>query len=223
MGFGLVSVPFFVALVGAHYGIVWANFSGGLVALLLMITMWKDINWHRLAWLFGASIPALIGFVVLLRFVPEQIFTGIIGVLMLTFVAFSFLSVRFRPFAVRPASMVAGFLAGMMSVLVAQSGPVMAAYAQATRWSQKEFAATNQPLFLGFNIFVVSGKLLYGGQAHALAAFPPLAFFTISLAIIGGALLSKLLVKVVNQHVARNAALLIATLGALKVLADLFI
>ncbi|MST49958.1 sulfite exporter TauE/SafE family protein [Mobiluncus porci] len=222
MGFGLVTVPFFVALVGAHYGIVWSNFSGGLVALVLLVAMWKDVNWRRFVWLFAASLPALVGFVLILRFVPERVFAGVIGVFMLLSVAFSFISVKFKPVPLRPASLVAGFLAGMMSALVAQSGPVMAAYAQATRCGQREFAATNQPLFLSFNIFVVGGKLLYGGQPEAFTAFPPFAFLTIVLAVIVGALLSKWLAKIVKPKWARNLALLIATVGAIRVLVGLF-
>lgn len=218
MGFGMVTVPFFVVIIGAHYGILWSNICGGVVAFVLILARFRDIEWSRLKLLLAGAIPALLGTVFALRFVPDRVFSVFVGVIMLAMVAFSLLAPRFKPLPLFPASLSFGFLAGAMSALVAQAGPTMAAYAQTTRWGQKEFAATLQPLFLCFNIFVVGGKLWFGGQGGAASALPPFAILVLSLAIVLGVLASRFLIRIVKPLWARNLALTLATLGALRVI-----
>ena len=148
MGFGMIAVPVFVVAAGAHYGILWGNICGGLVTLLLFVTGFRDVNWYRFRLLMLSALPALFATVVALRFVSDRVFSIFVGIIMLALVFFSIFAPRFRAVPVFSGSLIFGFLGGMMSALVAQSGPVMAAYSQTTRWSQREFAATLQPLFL---------------------------------------------------------------------------
>lgn len=218
MGFGMVAVPVFVVLIGAHYGIVWGNICGFFVALTLFIVRFRDVNWYRFKWLMLSSLPALIGTAFLLRFVPDRIFSVFVGIIMLVMVFFSLFALRFKPLPVFSSSLIFGFLAGMMSTLVAQSGPVMAAYSQATRWKHREFAATLQPLFLGFNVVVVASKVWFGGQSGALTALPLPVIIAILATILAGTFISRFLVKIIKPQWARNLALALATIGALRVL-----
>ncbi len=144
------------------------------------------------------------------------------GIIMLTMVFFSIFAPRFRAIPVFSGSLIFGFLGGMMSALVAQSGPVMAAYSQTTRWSQREFAATLQPLFLCFNIIVVTSKVWFGGQRAVLTSLPAPTIAAILVAILVGTVISRLLKKYVKPQWARNLALALATFGALRVIISVF-
>lgn len=106
----------------------------------------------------------------------------------------------------------------MMSALVAQSGPVMAAYSQTTRWTQREFAATLQPLFLCFNVIVVTSKVWFGGQNAVLTSLPAPTIAAILGAILVGTVVARWLKKFVKPQWARNLALALATFGALRVI-----
>lgn len=222
MGFGMIAVPVLVVAAGAHYGILWGNICGGLATLLLFVTGFRDINWYRFRLLMLSALPALLATVVALRFVPDRVFSIFVGIIMLVMVFFSIFAPRFRAIPVFSGSLIFGFLGGMMSALVAQSGPVMAAYSQTTRWTQREFAATLQPLFLCFNIIVVVSKICFGGQSAVLTSLPSPTIAAILVAILVGTVISRLLKKFVKPQWARNLALALATFGAVRVIISVF-
>lgn len=220
MGFGMIAVPVFVVLFGAHYGILWGNICGFFVALLLFIVRFRDVNWYRFGLLLVSALPALFATILVLRFIPDKVFSIFVALIMLSMVVFSLSAPRFRASPVFSSSLIFGFFAGMMSALVAQSGPVLAAYSQTTRWEQREFAATLQPLFLGFNIVVVSGKVGFGGQSGALSVMPWWMVIAIIATILAGTVSSRFLGKIVKPRWARNLALAMATFGAFRVIAS---
>lgn len=218
MGFGMVIMPFYVAMLGPHYSVVWASVISSLVNVAMMVALWKEINWRRFAPLAVYSIPGMIIPMILLLFIPERAAMLVLGVLMLVLVVFSFFASHFKPMPLPIANASLGFASGVTSMFVSQAGPVMAAYAQATRWEQREFAATVQPLFMVMNVVVVSGRVLVDGQGAAFRVLPPSTIVVSVAAVIVGIVLTKFLRAFIKPSWARAIALTVAFLGSLKVL-----
>src|SRR5699024_11607714 len=56
LGLGMIFAPYAVVLIGAHEGIMLANFLGTLMPVLLLPRIWSQIEWHKVWWL---SLPAV--------------------------------------------------------------------------------------------------------------------------------------------------------------------
>src|SRR5690625_5497969 len=52
----MIFAPYAVVLIGAHEGIMLANFLGTLMPVLLLPRSWSQIEWHKVWWL---SLPAV--------------------------------------------------------------------------------------------------------------------------------------------------------------------
>src|SRR5699024_12495292 len=52
----MIFAPYAVVLIGAHEGIMLANFLGTLMPGLLLPRIWSQIEWHKVWWL---SLPAV--------------------------------------------------------------------------------------------------------------------------------------------------------------------
>src|SRR5699024_2505034 len=47
MGLGIVFAPYAVVLIGAHEGIMLANFLGGLMPIVMLPRIWSQIEWDK--------------------------------------------------------------------------------------------------------------------------------------------------------------------------------
>ncbi|MDO5673200.1 MAG: sulfite exporter TauE/SafE family protein [Actinomycetaceae bacterium] len=211
IGFGMVAVPFLVAILGPAEGVLWGNIAGLTNALVMTFLKRRNINWKIFALMSGGALPLILIAIALQSFMSTAVLNLFVGALMLAMLLGSFFALRFPEINHPLFTIVNGSLAGFMSASVAQSGPVMAAYAQATRWKQEEFAATMQPIFIFFNIVAVPTKLAAGVEGNVLAAFGMSA-----LTIFVGSVIARFLN--VKPKSARKLALFIAFIGSSIVL-----
>ncbi|MGO1482147.1 MAG: TSUP family transporter, partial [Brachybacterium sp.] len=56
LGLGMLFAPYAVVLIGAHEGIMLANFLGTLMPILLLPRIWSQIQWRTVAWI---GLPAV--------------------------------------------------------------------------------------------------------------------------------------------------------------------
>ncbi|MBV7363296.1 sulfite exporter TauE/SafE family protein [Actinomycetaceae bacterium TAE3-ERU4] len=217
MGFGMIAVPFLVWHFGAIDGITWANVCGLMVAAGLFWMNREAVEWQKVGLFLIGSVPAIFATVYLLKAIPEEKIHFFVGALMLGMVIFSLLALKLPAVSGRWPALLTGFLGGFLSLSVAQSGPVMAAYAQATRWPQKSFAATLQPYFLALALIIVPLKLTLGLTSDMSGLYSwEIVFFAAAIAF--GAYVSKWLAKILSPMRARYLAIAVATLGSLHVL-----
>lgn len=216
MGFGMVVVPIMSIMVGSANGVLWGNITGLMTAIMLAIAKRRDIEWKKVGIMILFSVPAVLLTAFFLGKLNQSWLDVVVGGLMIAMVIFSLTALRFPPVSGVGPLATTGFISGMLSATVAQSGPALAAYAQASRWKQKNFAATLQPYFIMLNSVVIPSKLLNGlGSVQALT---PLFLIVAFSAILAGTLIARPLSRVIPFTAARGLALTIAAVGAVTIL-----
>lgn len=217
MGFGLVAVPVFVALFGPIEGVLWGNVIGMVTALALVVQKRENIDWPIAIRFTIASAPAILLTVLAMGQFDTATLNLYVGLLMLAMVFFAVAAPKLPEASGRPLDYFTGFVGGFLSASVAQSGPAMTAYAQATRWNQIRFAATLQPYYLGMNIINIPLKMYFNVDPVSSSLNIPM--FLLGIVGIGiGTTLAKRLIKLISARVARNFAMVIALVGACVVI-----
>lgn len=110
-------------------------------------------------------------------------------------------------------AMASGAAGGFMNTLAGIAGPAITVYAQASRWPQKSFAATLQPLFFVAGAVSLAAKEISASEPMVTTA--PWYLWPIGLvAMIVGLQLGTRIAKRTDVRKARRIALIIASTGA---------
>ncbi|MDO5049771.1 MAG: sulfite exporter TauE/SafE family protein [Actinomycetaceae bacterium] len=213
MGFGLVATPVFVALFGPTEGVLWGNIVGMTTSAALLFQKWRDIDWNVAIRFTVASIPVIFATVFLTKDISRPVLNAVIGAIMLVMVAFAVMAPKLPKVEGRLPMYITGVLGGFLSASVSQAGPVMAAYARASQWPQKNFAATLQVYFLAMNFVNIPLKLSVGfGPKDSTIGW---ATFIAALVGIGvGTEVARRVAQRITPKQARTFAMAIATVGA---------
>lgn len=218
MGFGMVSVPVFVLLFGPAEGVLWGNILGLVNAGVLLVIKHKDVEWKTaLRFTFG-SIPVVVVTVLLIRLIPRGPMEIIVGALAVTMAVFSVVTPQLKRASGPIPQYATGAIGGFLSATVAQSGPAMMAYAQATRWDQVKLAATLQPYFLALNLLTVPLKWGLGVVPVVPHSVSVSAVFTALTGIVVGTVVAFVVHTRIDVRWVRYLALTLATVGAVIVL-----
>ncbi len=214
LGFAMVVSPFLVLVMGPHHGIVLVNLCGVFSSLLIIHHVWKDIRWRPFIWLI---VPALIGSLpgsFLANALPSGPLSIIVGGMVL--LALGVTAVLTRKGHVLgdtgPHRGVAGLFAGFTNSLSGVGGPVLTAYAELTRWPQRDFAATLQPFFIITGSFSAATKVI--ADPSTLPVFDWWQWLLLAVAIVLGVQIGNRLAPKVHDKLARRLVLLMAVIGA---------
>lgn len=217
MGFGMIVAPLLVVMFGPTEGILWGNALGIVNAGILLALKHRDTDWAIAARFTAASIPVIALTVALTHYIPRAPLEVMIGTLILVMSLLSVAAPRLRQVHGVIPQYLTGAVGGFLSASVAQAGPAMVAYAQASRWEQHRFAATLQAYFVAMNLFTVPLKWYSG-----LIPDPESICLHTILAAIGamavGTFLASRLQNRLRPSVLRSFALAVATVGATIVL-----
>jgi uncharacterized membrane protein YfcA len=111
---------------------------------------------------------------------------------------------------------VSGVVGGFSNTVAGVAGPVITVYAQASRWDQRTFSATLQPLFIVSGL--VSFSIKYLTSAGDISAQPwgiwPAAVVAMVIGIAAGMVISRR----IEREKARRLAVVMAALGGVTVL-----
>jgi uncharacterized membrane protein YfcA len=215
MGFGLVSSPFLVLLLGPFDGILVINACALVMAALVLARVWRHVEWRRYVQLV---VPAMIGVLPgswLAATLPGPILSVSIGVLLILGLCASLVASRFNVTVsgVLP-TVVAGFTSGAMNSAAAVGGPAIGIYAVLTRWHQRPFAATLQPYFFTVGFTSLATKLWFSGESvTSLLAW--WEWLTILTALLAGLALGDRLTRRISHDAARRTVIVIAFGGAI--------
>ncbi|HEX4275542.1 MAG TPA: sulfite exporter TauE/SafE family protein [Bryobacteraceae bacterium] len=164
LGFGeaLVAVPLLALAIPVGVAAPVAVLASITVAFVVVLQDWRSIHLRSAVWLV---IPTLIGIplgLMLLRMVPESAMKAALGIIIMSFSAWSLVSrTPFHLHNDRAAGFF-GFVAGVMGGAYGMNGPPLAIYGSLRRWSPASFRATLQGYFLPASIAVMAGYA-FGG------------------------------------------------------------
>lgn len=218
MGVGLIGGPVLSIAIGPVDGIMVINALAAINAVMTTVTVRRDVDWKKFALIGSVMAVGAVPGAWLISAITPAVLQIVVGALILIALAVTTFGTRFVPQASgRLPAVVAGVTGGFTNTLAGVAGPVITVYAQASRWEQRTFAATLQPLF------VVSGVVSFGikyvtGAAEITATdwgIWPAAI----LAMVIGIALGMVLAGVIRRDTARVIAVTIAFLGGVTVLA----
>lgn len=217
MGMGLLAGPVLSLALGPVEGIMVVNVLAVVNALLIMGTVWRDINWTRAAMMCSVLILGTLPGALLVRQAPVELLHIIVGGLLLLALGATVFGARILPVATgRAPVFAAGIAGGFMNTVAGLAGSAITVYARASRWEQREYAATLQPIFaLAATLSVVVKTLMGAGNpADSNPWYWVAGLAGILLGIAAGGLVSR----VVSKSTVRTIALIAAAAGGVSVL-----
>ena len=206
MGFALVASPLLVLLLGPDAGVTVIQFAGIAASALVLVDVWRDVDWPVLPWLL---LPALVGLapgVALVRALPEAVLQIVIGLLVIVALAATLASERARVFKGRTGAAVAGLLSGFMNAAAGVGGPAMVLYRVSVNWPQRPFVATLQVYFIVLSSATIAAR----GMPH----MPASGWIAGAIGLLIGLVLGDRLARRVPEHTARMLTIVVAVLGA---------
>lgn len=217
MGLGLIGAPVLSLLVGPVSGVLIINVLAAVNAIMQSISVRENIDWKKF-WLIGpvmiiGSIPG--------AWVVHHTPTAPLQILVGALVLLALLVTTYMPEHMRKDgagyAVTAGISGGFMNTLAGIAGPAITVYAQASRWPQRTFAATLQPLFFVSGTVSVLTKELSANQS-VIGTAPWYLWPVAICAMFIGIQIGTRIARHVSRIHARKLALAIAALGAMVVL-----
>lgn len=217
MGLGMSVAPVATVLIGPVAGVMASNVAAIVAAAILAIMLRGDVDWRR----FWTLVPLLlVGSVVgalVVRHVSTAVLDVVLGASVLVAIAAVLGTRRRLTVTGRGAVVVSGAVAGFMNTTAGVAGPAMAVYAVASRWDQRSFAATLQPIFLLANSASVVTKVVVGATP-AEGLVPWWTWLAMCVAVPVGIAAGSVVSGRVGMGTARRVAIGVAATGGLVAL-----
>ena len=213
MGLGLIGAPVLSLIVGPVAGVLIINVLAAVNAIFQTLSVRDNVDWRKF-WLIGPAM--LVGAVPGAWVVhntptaPLQVIVGGLVLLGLTVTTVMPEHVRIDG---RGYAMASGAVGGFMNTLAGIAGPAITVYAQASRWPQKTFAATLQPLFFVSGVLSLTVKEM--SAAEPIIPQAPWHVWVIGVVgMVVGLKVGTAIAKRTDVRKARRLALIVASTGA---------
>lgn len=217
MGLGMIFAPYAVVLIGAHEGIMLANFLGTLMPIVLLPRIWSHIQWPVVAWMGLPAVAVMPGAAWLSSVSPPGPLYVTTACLVLLSLVISVVLVRVDTRVEgRTAQVVTGIGSGLGSVLGGVGGPAVTVYAALSRWAVLPMVATLQPLWILVAGSSFAAKLAWDdGQ---LPALPWWVWAAMVGSVIGSVFLGEAVQKRLRERTIQRSVMALGFLGALLAL-----
>jgi len=216
-GLGLVVAPMLTLLLGPAVGVTVSNAGAIATTLLVLGAMRSDVDWRAFLGLAPLIVAgSAVGAVVVLHMSPPLL-EVLIGSLILLSLALTLGAGARLHVRGRSAAMSIGVVAGFVNTTAGVAGSPLTAYAVATRWEQRAFAATLQPILMLANVSALIGKSLVGAVPGDVGLSWWMWLLALG-AVVVGVLAGGYLSRWVSSPAARRTSITIATLGGLVTL-----
>ncbi|MEU4386198.1 sulfite exporter TauE/SafE family protein [Promicromonospora sp. NPDC023805] len=217
MGLGMVAAPVLTVLLGASVGVLVSNVAAIVTALLILRALRDRVEWRRVVTILPLMLVGSVLGALTVREADAAWLDVIVGGSVLLALAASAVLRRRVRIKGRSVAVATGLAAGFMNTTSGVAAPAWTAYALATRWDHKSFAATLQPLLVVMNTMSVATKLAFGaippGHLPAWWVWPLLLA-----GVLAGVGLGALLARRIPTRIASAIALTVAVAGALTAL-----
>ncbi|WP_129659096.1 TSUP family transporter [Rothia halotolerans] len=212
-GVGLIVAPTFAVLLGGGHGVFVTNMTTFVSGLILTLSLWREVNWRQWLALCAAGILGTVPGALVVRHTPGPVLQVVVGGVVLVAMAAILSGAAGRRRSGRGVTALAGGAGGLLNVTAGVAAPAMVVYSRVTRWDQREYAATMQPVFMTLAALSLGAKLVIGGADPEPAPGPSL-FLGVAAAVVVGILVGAPLARRVSAERARTLALLLAGAGA---------
>ena len=219
MGFALVVAPVLVLLIGPFEGVLLVNLCGAISASIVISRVWRSIDWRQFALLAVPAVLAIVPGALLSVLLGGPVLQIIVGGILVVALTTSLLMNHFdRRVAQVPAALISGTASGFMSATAGVGGPGMSVYAVLTRWEQRSFAATIQPIFVLIGVTSFVTKVLL--NETGLPDYDWWLWVLIIASTVVGLALGELVARWVSVRVARVSVIVISYLGGILAIID---
>lgn len=216
-GVGLVVAPVLSLLLGPGFGVLVTNMTTVVSGFLIMLSVWAYISWRKF-WLIipAAFIGAWPG-AWLVGVLSAGWLSIILGSIVVAALLMTVTFQRLPEWTGRAPGVAAGFIGGFFNTTSGVAAPVMVVYSRLSRWEQRSFAATLQPIFMTMGAASVISKLVLGSVETNGDVGLPLGwlFAGIVATVVLGIVIATQLAKVVSASTARTLAMTLAGLGGI--------
>lgn len=217
MGVGLIGGPVLSIAIGPVEGIMVINALAAINAVVTTVSMRRDVDWGKFALIGSVMVVGAIPAAWLIGAITPSVLQIVVGALILMALALTTFGIRYiPPMSGRVPAVVSGVLGGFSNTLAGVAGPVITVYAQASRWDQRTFAATLQPLFVVSGVVSFGIKYLTG--AGELSGDNWGIWPAAIVAMVVGIGLGVVFTRHIDRGRARTLAVTIAFLGGVTVL-----
>lgn len=213
MGTGLVLSPTLTLAIGPVAGILLTNMTTVTVAVVLTYAVRVDIDWGRYARVAPSIVLGSVPAALLVHATGSGWLEVFIGAVLLLSLGASSLLPPLHQAPPLLAGLAAGLVGGFLNTAVGVAAAVMLVYAQVTRWDQKPFAATLQPIFLTMGLASVVTKLLVGAGDPSQLPSWPLVLLTVGTVPVG-VLVGTWVSRRVSASTARRVAVVLVVIGS---------
>lgn len=217
LGFAMMLAPFLVVMLGPHTGVMLTNMLAVIAPLMMMFSVWRDIEWRRL--LIIAPVAVLVmplcGWIAATS--PQGLLHIAVGCLVLIGLSLSLIASRVHFRMDGPGTRVlTGIGAGAGTVMAGVGGPAMTMYAVVSGWNVRSFAATLQPFWVFLSLAGFLTKISFSGDD--IPVYPWWFWAGCVLIILLGLVAGTLISKRVRDDSVRRLVIVLALLGALLAL-----
>lgn len=215
MGFAMVSGPFLVLLLDPLAGVVLVNLCGLTSSLIVLWRTYREVDWKLAAGLIVTSVLGTIPGALFAVLMPARALEIFIGSLVIVSLTSSLVLNRYAPPLPRNRASVGltGLASGAMSASAGVGGPALSALALLSRWEQRSFAATIQPVFVATSSAAVVTKLVF--DPSGWPSLEGSTWLLLLAALVGGQVLGEWLSRITPVQAARTGMLALAFLGGL--------
>ncbi len=158
IGFGdaLISMPLLILLSGLKTATPISAMLSATIALLILTTTWKEIQFKSVWKLIVASAVGIPIGLFFLKGSYDDIMKIILGILIIIFSIFKLLEPKLIQIRNTKSAYIFGFLGGIFGGAFNTSGPFIVVYATLRNWSPSKFRTTLQGYFLASNIIILT-------------------------------------------------------------------
>lgn len=210
-GFGeaLVAVPLLALLIPVEVAAPVAVLVSITVAFIAVVQDWRHIHVRSagrlvLSTLFGVPLGLL-----LLKSITEPVVKSVLGLVIISFSAYSLLSRREHDLKNDSWAWLFGFGAGVLGGAYGMNGPPLVIYGSLRKWSPERFRATLQGYFLPASLIGMLGYWIAGLWTPAVSHFYILSLPTVIAATFLG--------RVINRRIEARRFLLYVHCGLIVI------
>lgn len=218
MGVGMIAAPTLSVLLGPVAGVTLSNVAASVSALVLFLLLRRHVDWPRFVRLAPLLVAGSLAGAWAVSALDAHWLEILLGASVLVAVA-AVLGLQQR-FAARGdgAVFASGAVAGFMNTTAGIAGPALAVYAVASRWDQRSWAATLQPVFLLANLTSLATKSLFGAAVPAGLHVPWQVWAAVVVGGPVGVLIGSAVARRVDASSARALAIGLAAVGGVVAL-----
>lgn len=213
MGVGMVAAPTLSLLVGPVAGVTMSNAAASVSALILFVMLRRHVDWARFVRLAPLLVVGSLAGAWTVRVMDHAWLEIVLGSCVLVAIAATLGLQRRLTLTGDGAVFGSGAIAGFMNTTAGVAGPALAVYAVASKWEQRSWAATLQPIFLTANVTSILTKAAVGATP-APGLVPWWAWVAAMAGGPVGIALGSVLARRVDASQARVVAVCLASVGA---------